>query len=146
MIKHGMWMSLVLLALALAACSASPATSNTGGGGPAVAPGTPQATSTPPANIPIMPGATDIDISESAINFVIKSDLQNVIDFYEKELSARGWKEDEKPSVIATFGRMNFSKADLQLSMVLNASPALNQVVVRMTIIYLNVFQATPTP
>jgi hypothetical protein len=148
---------IVLVAIFLAACSP------TGGGGDSPAqPAQPAAatesgpvivvTSTPtpsaqvPANIPIMPGATELKVSESDISYVVKSDLQSVIDFYEKEMLAKGWKEQEKPSIIADFGRMNFDRSDRQVSLLLNASPSLNQVVIRMSLIYLNVVEKTATP
>ena len=140
---------IVFLTLALTACGSAtvaPAPPRTSSGGPSAANATPKAVPTAPANIPIMPGATDLDVSESSISYVIKSDLQKVIAFYEKELIAKGWKEDEKPSIIGFLGRMNFSNPDHQLSMILNYSETLNQVVIRMSIIYLNVVQPTPTP
>ena len=99
-----------------------------------------------PADIPVMPGATELKVSESDISYVIKSDLQGVMDFYQKEMLARGWREQEKPSIIADFGRMNFDTSDQQVSLLLNASPSLNQVVIRMSLIYLNVVEETATP
>jgi hypothetical protein len=99
-----------------------------------------------PANIPIMPGATDMNVSESDISYVIKSDLNGVIAFYEKEMIAKGWKEQEKPSVIGDFGRMYFEDPSNQVSLLLNSSPSLNQVVIRMTLVHLTVVEDTPTP
>ena len=138
------------------------ACSSAGGGGQPAQPAQPAAptesgsvivvTSTPlppaqvPANIAIMPGATDLKVSESDISYVVKSDMQGVMDFYQKEMTARGWKEQEKPSSIGDFGRMYFSTSDQQVSLLLNASPSLNQVVIRMSLIYLNVVEKTATP
>ncbi len=107
-------------------------------------------TPTPPAqvptNIPIMPGATDLNINDSDISYVIKSDLQGVISFYQKEMIAKGWNEQEKPSIIGDFGRMYFDTHDQQASLLLNASPSLNQVVIRMSLIHLTVVEASATP
>jgi len=103
----------VILMIVLAACS-----SGGGGGGaqpaepapagPTIPPGAQvvvvTATATPqaavPDNIAVMPGATDLNVSEADISYVIKSDLNGVIAFYQKEMAAKGWKEQEKPSII----------------------------------------------
>jgi hypothetical protein len=105
----------------------------------------PTATPVPvPSNIPIMPNATDLRVTESDIAFFVKSDLNKVIEFYSKEMPARGWREQEKPSALGNFGRMYFATENQQVSFFLTYSEPLNQVQVRMTIINLNV--ANPTP
>jgi hypothetical protein len=146
----------VLLATALAACSpggggvqpAQPAASSAGGGNTVVIVVTNTPTPEPqaPANVPIMPGATDLNVTQSDISYVIKSDLNSVMAYYEKEMLAKGWKEQDKPSVIGDFGRMYFSDPEHQVSMLLNYSPSLNQVVIRMSLITLNVVEDTATP
>ena len=148
--------TVVLLAVVLAACSpggggvqpAQPAASSAGDGNTIVIVVTNTSTPEPqvPANIPIMPGATDLNVTQSDISYVIKSDLNNVIAFYEKEMLAKGWKEQDKPAVIGDFGRMYFSDPEHQVSMLLNYSPSLNQVVIRMNLITLNVVEGTATP
>jgi hypothetical protein len=139
---------LVLFAVVLSACSpgggggAQPP-APAGGGNVIVVTSTPTPGPQVPDNIPIMPGATDLNVTQSDISFVVKSDMQGVIDFYQKGLVAKGWKEQEKSSVLGDFGRMNYSAPDTQLSFLLSASQSLNQVVVRMSIIHLNVREAT---
>ncbi len=93
-----------------------------------------------------MPGATDLNVSESDISYVVKSNLEGVISFYQKEMVVKGWKEQEKPSILGDFGRMYFASSDQQVSLLLNYSPSLNQVVVRITIITLRVLEPTPKP
>lgn len=97
-----------------------------------------------PDDIPVMTGATDLQVNESDIYYIIKASLNNVVDFYNKEMVAKGWREQEKPSVLGSFGRMYFAKPDKQVSFLLTYSEVLNQVQVRITIIGLNV--ANPTP
>ncbi len=145
----------VLLAVAVAACS--PAGGGGGGGGGA-APATNSGekvivvTNTPtpgpqvPENVPIMPGATDLNVTGSDVSYVIKSDMQGVMDFYQKELAAKGWTQQEKPSVLGDFGRLYYKTPDYQLSIMLNASPSLNQVVIRISRMHLTVFEGSPTP
>lgn len=138
---------LILVGALVAACSTGAPSQPTSAPQVPSAPPTAQATATAvavPSNIPIMPGATDLRVTESDIAFVVKSDLNKVIEFYSKEMPAKGWREQEKPSALGTFGRMYFAAADTQVSFFLTYSEPLNQVQVRMTIIGLNV--ANPTP
>lgn len=145
--------ALTCLVVLLMACSSGAGTPAPGGSSAPLVPSGPvqvvtstaTATAAVPANIPIMPGATDLRVSESDIYFVIKSDLQGVIDYYEKEMPARGWKEQDKSPIIGDFGRLYFSDPEHQVSMQLTSSPTLNQVVIRMSLIYLNVVE-TPKP
>jgi hypothetical protein len=155
MIDKRVFCTVVLLAVALAACSpggggaqpAQPAPSSAGGGVVViVVTNTPTPEPQAPANVPIMPGATDLNVTQSDISFVIKSDLNGVIAFYEKEMLAKGWKEQEKPGIIGDFGRMYFADPEHQVSLLLNYSPSLNQVVIRMNLITLNVVEGTATP
>ncbi len=136
----------LLAAYLLAACSggaAAPATQP--------APAAPIATNTPapeakvPSNIPVMEGATDLNVTQSDISYVVKGKLEDVMSYFDKEMTARGWKEQEKPAVISDFGRMYFQDQTHQVSILLNASPTLNQVVVRMTLVTLNIVESTPT-
>ncbi len=136
----------LLAACLLAACSggaAAPATQP--------APAAPIATNTPapeakvPSNIPVMEGATDLNVTQSDISYVVKGKLEDVMSYFDKEMTARGWKEQEKPAVISDFGRMYFQDQTHQVSILLNASPTLNQVVVRMTLVTLNIVESTPT-
>lgn len=137
--------TLVLMVM-LTACSAGGGASQptpAAPSAPSIAP--PTATAVPvPSNIPIMPGATELRVTESDIAFIVKADLNKVIEFYSKEMPAKGWREQEKPSALGNFGRMYFATADQQVSFFLTYSEPLNQVQVRLTIISLNV--ANPTP
>ena len=145
---------LVLSVVMLAACSpaggggAQPVqpAAPSGGGNVIVVTNTPTPSPQVPANIPIMPGATDLNVSEADISYVIKSDLNGVISFYQQEMAAKGWREQEKPSIIGDFGRMFYATPEQQASFILNASPSLNQVVIRISLIYLKVVEATPKP
>ncbi len=138
---------LILVAFLMTACAS-------GGGQPtSVAPQSqntpeppkPTPTTVPlPDDIPVMPGATDLQVNESDIYFIIKATLTNVVDFYNKAMIDKGWREQEKPSVLGSFGRLYFAKPDKQVSFLLTYSEVLNQVQVRITIIGLNV--ANPTP
>lgn len=141
----------ILFAVALVACSSGSSPqpvqpAGEGGGGVIVVTSTPTPAPQVPDNIAIMPGATDLNVSESDISYVVKSKLEDVISFYQKEMVAKGWKEQEKPSVIGDFGRMYFASSDQQVSLLLNSSPSLNQVVVRISIITLRVVEPTPKP
>jgi hypothetical protein len=138
-----------VFAIALSACSSS-APSQPASSAPAAPQGTPEppkATATSvavPANIPIMPGATELQVTEADIVYIVKSDLTKVIEFYSKEMPAKGWREQEKPTALGLFGRMYYATADQQASFFLTYSEPLNQVQVRLTIMSLNV--ANPTP
>jgi hypothetical protein len=136
--------SFILFALLLTACSSS-APSQPAASAPAAPPtAPPTATAVAvPSNIPIMPGATELRVTEADIVYIIKSDLNKVIEFYGKEMPAKGWREQEKPSALGTFGRMYFATPDQQVSFFLTYSEPLNQVQVRMTMMSLNV--ANPT-
>ncbi len=107
---------------------------------------TPRPEAKVPDNIPIPDGATDLKVSQSDISYVLKGSLKDTMDNLDKQMVAKGWKEQEQPSVITDFGRMYYQDPAHQVSILLNASPTLNQVVVRMTLITLNVFESTPTP
>ncbi len=140
----------LLLIVLLAACS-----SGTPAAQPTTAPSVPVApvaTTTPapkanvPDNIPILDGATDLQVTQSDISYVVKGALKDVMDTFDKQMLAKGWKEQEKPAVISDFGRMYYADPTHQVSILLNASPTLNQVVVRMSLITLNVVESTPTP
>lgn len=140
--------ALVVFAIALSACSSSaPSQPSSAPNAPSSAPAAPQPTATAvavPSNIPIMPGATELRVTEADIAFIVKSDLNKVIEFYTQEMLAKGWREQEKPSALGAFGRMYFATPDQQVSFFLTYSEPLQQVQVRMTIISLNV--ANPTP
>ena len=143
------FLALVWGVLLLSACS-----SGSGASQPASsAPGAPQnpAPTVPPTpapivpdNIPIMSGATDMNVTESSISYYSKANLQQVMDFYSKEMIAQGWREQEQPAILGTFGRMYFATPQQQVSFMLMYSEPLTQVQVRMTIIFLNA--ANPTP
>ncbi len=119
---------------------------------PAVAPAAAGPTGTPvppvqvPANIPVMEGATDLQVKQSGITYVDKSSMKDAMDYFGKEMPARGWKEQEKAAVISDFGRMYFEDPTHQVSILFNASPTINQVVIRMTLMTLNVVEGTATP
>lgn len=140
--------SFILFALLLTACS-SGAPSQPAVSAPAAPPAAsepPKATATPvpvPSNIPIMQGATELRVTEADIAYIIKSDLNKVIEFYGKEMPAKGWREQEKPSALGMFGRMYYATLDQQVSFFLTYSEPLSQVQVKMTIMSLNV--ANPT-
>ncbi len=142
----------ILFLVLLAACggpapTATPPPASSGGNQPnVVSTAQPTPTLSVPSDILIMPGATDLNVNAAAISYVVKSDLQGVIDFYEKGMPAKGWTQTEKPSILGTFGRANYANPGHQVSLLLSYSEPLNQVVVRMNIVTLNVFQATPTP
>ncbi len=144
--KRIVWAVLLGVCLVVACSPAAPASQ------PAAAPAAAGPTDTPappvqvPANIPVMEGATDLQVNQSDITYVVKSSLKDAMDYFGKEMPARGWKEQEKPAVISDFGRMYFEDPTHQVSILLNASPTINQVVVRMTLITLNVVEGTPTP
>jgi len=140
--------ALVVFTLVLSACSSGAPSqpSSSAPAAPSAPPAVPPtATAVPvPSNIPIMPGATELRVTEADIAFIVKADLNKVIEFYSKEMPAKGWREQEKPSALGSFGRMYFATADQQVSFFLTYSEPLNQVQVRLTIISLNV--ANPTP
>jgi hypothetical protein len=157
MLKWHILCGMVLMAVVLAACSPGgaqpaqpaqqPAAPSTDSGNVIVVTNTPTPAPKVPDTIAIMPGATDVNVTDSDVSYVIKSSLDNAISFYQKEMAAKGWKEQEKPSIIGDFGRMYFSTSNQQVSMLLNASPSLNQVVIRMTIVKLSsVMEGTATP
>lgn len=137
---------MTLLVLTLSACTAPSTVQPTAPAQPVALPtAMPTATPVPvPQNIPIMPNATELQVTESDISFFVKADLNKVIEFYSKEMLAKGWREQEKPSALGNFGRMYFATENQQVSFFLTYSEPLNQVQVRMTIISLNV--ANPTP
>ena len=140
--------SFILFVILLTACS-SGAPSQPASGAPAA----PQAATEPPkptatqvavpSNIPVMQGATDLKVTEADIVYIIKSDLTKVIEFYSKEMPAKGWREQEKPTALGLFGRMYYATPDQQASFFLTYSEPLSQVQVRLTIMTLNV--ANPT-
>lgn len=136
----------LVLVLTLSACAQTGTPQPTAPAQQGVPPtAAPTATAVPvPQNIPIMPGATELRVTESDISFFVKADLNKVIEFYSKEMLAKGWREQEKPSALGNFGRMYFATENQQVSFFLTYSEPLNQVQVRMTIISLNV--ANPTP
>ncbi|MBM3129070.1 MAG: hypothetical protein FJ009_10675 [Chloroflexi bacterium] len=144
-----LFFALVLFLVVLSACS-SGAPSQPASSAPAAppaAPEPPKATATPvpvPSNIPIMQGATELKVTEADITYIVKSDLNKVIEFYSKEMPAKGWREQEKPTALGLFGRMYYATPDQQASFFLTYSEPLNQVQVRLTIMSLNV--ANPTP
>ncbi len=152
------FLGLIILLIILTACSsgAAPAAPSTGGqpssgvpaqsNAPAVTQGPPTATPAVPSDIPIMSGATDMNVNESQLSYIVKNSLQNVMDYYGKEMPAKGWKEQEPPSILGSFGRMYYSNPNHQASFWLTYSEANNQVIVRINLISLNVFAATPTP
>jgi hypothetical protein len=140
--------ALVLFVVLLTACSSGGASQPS-----AAAPAAPQnpAPTVPPTpapivpdNIPIMSSATDLNVTESSISYYIKANLQQVMDFYSKEMIAKGWREQEQPAILGTFGRMYFATPQERVSLLLMYSEPLNQVQVRLTIIGLNI--ANPAP
>ncbi len=134
----------------LAACSSSAAPQPASQ--PPSQPAAPVDTPTPrpqvqvPSNIPVMDSATDLKVTQSNISYVVKGSLKDVMAYFDKEMTARGWKEQEPASVITDFGRMYYEDPTHQVSILLNASPTINQVVVQMTLMTLNVVEGTPTP
>ncbi len=153
-----LFFGMVVLLLVLTACSSGPAPAAPSSGGqpssgapaqsnaPAATQAPPTATPAVPSDIPIMDGATDMNVNESQLSYVVKNSLQNVMDFYSKQMLSKGWKEQEPPSILGVFGRMYYSNPNHQASLWLTYSEANNQVIVRINIISLNVFAATPTP
>ncbi len=148
-------MIVLVLALGVTACSsgAAPSTSgqpnavaNTQPNAPGATQAPPTATLAVPADIPIMTGATELKVNEADISYIVKDSLKNVMNFYGKEMVAKGWKEQEPPSDLGGFGRMYYSNPGHQASFWLTYSEPLNQVIVRINLVYLNVFNATPTP
>ncbi len=151
-------LGLIVLLLVLTACSSgtAPAAPSTGGqpnssgntqpNAPAPTQGPPTATPAVPDDIPIMKGATDMNVNEAQLSYIVKDSLQNVMDYYGKEMPTKGWKVQEPPSILGSFGRMFYSNPNHQASFMLTYSEANNQVIVRIYLITLNVFAASPTP
>ncbi len=149
-----LFFGMIAVLIALTACSsgAAPAAPPSSGqpnpvsNAPAATQAPPTATPAVPADIPIMSGATDMNVNESQLSYIVKNTLQEVMDFYGKQMIAQGWKEQEPASILGAFGRMYYAKPDHQASFMLTYSEANNQVIVRINMITLNVFSGTPTP
>ena len=63
-----------------------------------------------PEDVPIMPGAYDLDVVRSGtqVNYTIDGDIQSVMDFYAEELEALGWMPTRAPdSAIGAIGTMS---------------------------------------
>src|SRR5262249_53592714 len=80
-------------------------------------------TYTRPKDFPIPDDAQNVEFRENAktVHFKSASSIRNLMDFYRKELSSRGWSEDQKQRILAVrdtgLSRFKKAKASLTISM-----------------------------
>lgn len=62
-----------------------------------------------PADVPVMPGAYNLDVIHegSQVNYTVDGDIEAVMSFYQEELAALGWSETRAPdSAVGAIGSM----------------------------------------
>lgn len=89
-----------------------------------------------PPDIPIMDGDKSAFVgTEQNITYTIDMEFQQVLDYYQREMPARGWSEVEGSSVISdNFATLQYTKPGKQADISITEIPILGQVTVLISI------------
>lgn len=111
----------IILLILLVACSKGPAATSVQNPvttqQPGVNPPTLVATKAPltvPADVPVMPNATDLVVpTEFNVTYEVNVPIKDVVDFYQQELPKAGWDQPANPdSVVGAMAQMARTKAN----------------------------------
>jgi hypothetical protein len=89
-----------------------------------------------PPDIPVMEGEKNAFFgSEETITYTIDAGFQDVLDYYQREMPARGWTKIEGSSVVTeALATLQYEKPDRKATVVLTEIPFVNQVTVAINI------------
>ncbi len=116
--------TVIILSILLVACGKAPATTpaqnvvNTqppsSTGGETAAPGTTQAPSGLPSDVPVMQGAYDMEVPNSLnVTYKVNSPIKDVVAFYQTALPENGWDQSNNPdSVVGAMAQISRSKTN----------------------------------
>jgi len=89
-----------------------------------------------PDEIPVMEGEKSAFVgSQTAISYFIKAEFDQVLDFYQREMPARGWKQiDFGTTTTDSSAELHYEKANKKATVVITTVPFVEQVTIVITI------------